>query len=225
MNMLTFVCGATVAAISVSANADMLVGWTMPTAVPAGSVGSAFNYGAADQGALAGGSMLSGYHAIGTSVFSSPAGNGSTYSLSSNYFSVGDYYQVSFSTTGYDDISLSWDQARSSTGPASWAMSFSTDGGATFSSAAAYTVLQTGGTGSPGTWSATGVYNPVYTNVMSIAAGWTPQVIVRFSVVAVGTGSAGTGRIDNIVVTGSAVPAPGALALLGVAGLASRRRR
>jgi MYXO-CTERM domain-containing protein len=33
----------------------------------------------------------------------------------------------------------------------------------------------------------------------------------------------GTARIDNVLVSG--VPAPGAVALLGLAGLAARRRR
>lgn len=39
------------------------------------------------------------------------------------------------------------------------------------------------------------------------------------------TSSSGSLRFDNIAVTGTAAPAPGALALLGLAGIASRRRR
>lgn len=39
------------------------------------------------------------------------------------------------------------------------------------------------------------------------------------------TSSSGSLRFDNIAVTGTAAPAPGALALLGLAGVASRRRR
>jgi MYXO-CTERM domain-containing protein len=34
----------------------------------------------------------------------------------------------------------------------------------------------------------------------------------------------GTARIDNVLINGTAVPAPGAIALLGVAGLRRRRR-
>ncbi|MSR33264.1 MAG: hypothetical protein EXS12_00430 [Phycisphaerales bacterium] len=45
----------------------------------------------------------------------------------------------------------------------------------------------------------------------------------RFSGLAT-TAAAGTGRIDNINVTGI-IPAPGAVALIGLAGLVSRRRR
>jgi MYXO-CTERM domain-containing protein len=35
----------------------------------------------------------------------------------------------------------------------------------------------------------------------------------------------GTSRIDNIMVNGTAVPAPGAAVLVGLAGLIARRRR
>jgi MYXO-CTERM domain-containing protein len=43
-----------------------------------------------------------------------------------------------------------------------------------------------------------------------------------------GTGAyqaGGTCRIDNILVNGTALPAPGAAALVGLAGLVARRRR
>jgi MYXO-CTERM domain-containing protein len=39
------------------------------------------------------------------------------------------------------------------------------------------------------------------------------------------TGSTGSIRFDNISVSGSAIPAPGAIALLGLAGVLSRRKR
>ena len=39
------------------------------------------------------------------------------------------------------------------------------------------------------------------------------------------TSSAGSLRFDNLIVTGTATPAPGAIALLGLAGCLSRRRR
>jgi MYXO-CTERM domain-containing protein len=35
----------------------------------------------------------------------------------------------------------------------------------------------------------------------------------------------GTARIDNVFVNGTLVPAPGAAALIGLAGLVARRRR
>ena len=39
------------------------------------------------------------------------------------------------------------------------------------------------------------------------------------------TAAGGSNRIDNVTVSTGPVPAPGAVALLGLAGLAARRRR
>jgi MYXO-CTERM domain-containing protein len=85
-------------------------------------------------------------------------------------------------------------------------------------------VLQSGGGGAPGTWSST-TYNSLYTNSFTLAgAEDAGLLIIRFrsTVTAAATGS---NRIDNVFVYSGAVPAPGAVALLAVAGLASRRRR
>jgi MYXO-CTERM domain-containing protein len=106
----------------------------------------------------------------------------------------------------------------------------SIDGGANFTTLIeSYPVLQSGGGGAPGTWS-TSTYNPIYGYVVdlginpAINADGQTDVMIRFRNLSVPGGSSGSGRIDNIVVTG-VVPAPGAVALLGLAGLASRRRR
>jgi MYXO-CTERM domain-containing protein len=201
-----------------SASADVIAGWSMPTAVAASTTGATYSYGAADSGALASGSMLSGTHSSASTVWSSPAGNGSTYALSSNGWNVGDYYQISLATTGYNAVSVSWDQTRSSTGPAGFEAVLSVDGGSTFSSLGAYTVNQV-------SWSAS---VPVTTSSFGSVAGAADNqasVIIRFKVVTAGTSTTtGTNRIDNIVVSGS-IPAPGAVALIGLAGLVSRRRR
>jgi len=103
----------------------------------------------------------------------------------------------------------------------------SVDGGTSFTELLAYTVLQSGGGGSPGTWSST-TYNPLYSFTLSLGAAAANQaeVIVRFqNFEAVASAATGSNRIDNILVTQGPVPAPGALALLGLAGLAARRRR
>jgi MYXO-CTERM domain-containing protein len=100
----------------------------------------------------------------------------------------------------------------------------SVNGGA-FTDLFSYTVLQSGGGGAPATWSST-TYNSIYTNTLSLgtAASNAASVVIRFvntsTTVSAATGS---NRIDNISVT--EVPAPGALALLGVAGMVSSRRR
>jgi MYXO-CTERM domain-containing protein len=222
-----------VAAFAASlAGADVVVGWSIPTALPVGPppIGTDYVYGAADSGANAAGSSLRGQHAAAATAWTSPAGNGSQYSLSSNNWAIGDFYEIRFSALGYQDLFLSWDQTRSSTGPVNFELIMSIDGGANFTTLIeSYPVLQSGGGGAPGTWS-TSTYNPIYSYVVdlginpAINADGQTDVMIRFRNLSVPGGSSGSGRIDNIVVTG-VVPAPGAVALLGLAGLASRRRR
>lgn len=220
MNTMTLLAAGTCAMIAASAaNAAVVVGWTMATAVPASTTGSNYTYGAADQGALVSGSMLSGTHSSASTAWSSPAGNGSTYALSSNGWNVGDYYQISLATTGYSSVSVAWEQTRSSTGPAGFEAVLSVDGGSTFSSLGSYTVNQV-------SWSATVPVTTSSFGSVASAADNQASVIIRFKVVTAGSSTTtGTNRIDNIVVSGTAVPAPGAIALLGVAGLVGSRRR
>ena len=198
----------------------------MTTAVAA-TTGVSYTYGVADSGGVTAGSSLSSSHAAAATAYSSPAGNGSTYSLSSNNWTIGDYYQVSVSTTGYQDVSISWDQTRSSTGPASFELVASTDGGASWSTLiASYSVVQAGlaGTGTT-SWNAL-TNQPGFFTTTSAAAGASDSASVLFRIRSlVTTAAAGTNRIDNVIVSGSMVPAPGAVALLGLAGLISRRRR
>jgi MYXO-CTERM domain-containing protein len=221
-----------VSLLASAASADVIAGWSMSTVVAAATTGSNYTYGAADLGALTSGTSLSGFHTASatTTTWTSPAGNGSTYSLSSNNWTTGDYYQVSMATTGYSDISVSWDQTRSGTGPSAFSLTMSTDGGANFTTLlASYTVVQAGGTGTGTTgWSAAGLYQTGFTTttIVGISAANQGNILLRFnslSTPAVG----GTNRVDNISVTGAlvAVPSPGAIALIGLAGLVARRRR
>lgn len=224
------------AAFTAVASADVVVGWSMPTAFPTGTgnVPTGTSYlppgpngaGVADQGANTGGSLLKSVHALAAATYTSPAGNGTQYSFSSNNWSPGDYYEISFSATGFSGLSLSWDQARSSTGPAAFKVMMSVGGGS-FSQLQTYTVLQSGGGGAPGTWS-TSTYNSLYTTTIGSLAGTdgASSVLIRFvNNEAAVSSSSGSNRIDSIVVSGTAVPAPGAAALLGLAGLVARRRR
>jgi len=209
-----------------SAEGAWIAGWSMPNSMTS-FTGSAYSIGIADQGDQTAGSELRGYHALATTVWSSPSGNGSPYSFSSNGWSVGDYYEVRVSTSNYSDISLSWDQTRSSTGPSSFRVDVSTDGTNFTTLLASYTVMQAGASGTNTlSWSVTAGVQSAFTRVLSSIAGADNQstLVIRFvnlSTVA----TAGTNRIDNIIVSGTLIPAPGAVALLAVAGLASRRRR
>ncbi len=222
---------ALVAASSIvaSASADLVVGWTIPTAFPVNPppTGTSYSVGAADQGANAFGSNLSSTHALATTAFTSPAGNGSQFAFSSNSWSIGDYYEARFSTLGFTDLQLSWDQARSSTGPSTFELIMSLDGGNTFSTVlSSYAVLQSGGGGAPGTWS-TGTYNPLYTTKVALDASAADQgdVILRFRAISAAGGTSGSSRIDNVFVNGSLIPAPGAMAAFGLVGVLGIRRR
>src|SRR5688572_14525417 len=122
---------AAIAAVGISgaaAHGAVIANWTIETAPPADLANSAVGPTvAADSGAGA----LNGVHASALTDWSTPVGNGSFNSYSSNEWAIGDYYQVQVSTTGLDDIWIQWDQTRSSTGPATWDLQYSTDG-ATF---------------------------------------------------------------------------------------------
>ena len=208
-----------------SASAAVIASWSMPTAVPAATTGTSYNYGAANSGELTSGTMLSSAHAVAATTYSSPTGNGSTYSLSSNNWTIGDYYQVSVSTIGYSGVSISWDQTRSSTGPATFDAVMSVDGGANWTTIlAGYSVIQAGlaGTNTTSWNSTTSQAAFTLTAVAGAAADEQANVLFRLRST-VTTAAAGTNRIDNFIV--STVPAPGAIALLGLAGLIGRRRR
>ncbi len=233
MSLKSLCTMAVAVAIASSASAEIVCGWTITTAFPTGAgnvpTGTTYTVGAGDLGVQTAGSSLTSVHALAAATYTSPSGNGSQFGFSSNNWSAGDYYQATVSTTGYSDIYLTWDQTRSATGPSVFELLMSTDGGANFSvinvaGAATYTVLQSGGGGAPGTWSTT-VYNSIYTTSVSIAAADNQaEVIFRFRST-VTTAAAGSNRIDNVTVSTGALPAPGAIALLGLAGIVSRRRR
>ena len=228
-SLSSLLIASAVIATTSAASADVIAGWSMTTAVAAATTGTNYTYGAADLGALTSGTSLSGFHAASATTWSSPAGNGSTYSLSSNNWATGDYYQVSVATTGYSDISVSWDQTRSGTGPASFSLTMSTDGGANFTTLlASYNVVQAGlaGTGTT-TWnSVTNQTGFTTTTIVGISAANKGNILLRFNSLST-TAAAGTGRVDNISVTGAVVPVPtpGAIALVGLASLVARRRR
>jgi MYXO-CTERM domain-containing protein len=229
LTKLSLVAVVAATAVATSASATLVAGWTITTAFPTGAgnvpTGVTYSVGAANDGLQTAGSVLRSVHSLDAATYTSPAGNGSQYSFSSNNWSIGDFYEARLSTLGYSDISISWDQARSSTGPASFELIMSTDGGANFTTLlASYAVLQSGGGGSPGTWSST-VYNPIYSlNQAAAAADNQADVIFRFRSLVAGAAT-GSNRIDNVMIYSGPIPAPGAIALLGVAGLAGLRRR
>jgi hypothetical protein len=217
---------ATTTALSAAhlAKADTLADWTFETSVPttAGPFSPEIGSGSAT--------------AVGLGTISSPAGNGSTHSFSANTWNVGtSYYQFQVSTLGYNNLSLSYDQASSNTGPGLFNLEYTTDGVNFFTITSGYSVLANA---SPNpVWNGTtssGLYSFSY-NLSSIA-GLNNESVVDFLIVDAGTTSAnggtvasgGTDRVDNVIVTASPVPEPSTLALCGlgaVGGLLSLRRK
>jgi hypothetical protein len=173
------------------------------------------------------------FHAS-ASTYSSPAGNGSSHSYSSNGWSVNDYYQFQASSLGDAGLSLTWDQTSSSTGPKDFGLSYSTDG-VNFTNVENYTVLVNG---SPNpAWNGT-TTSSLYTNTVNLSsvAALDNQATVYFRLTDLDTvaenggavQAAGTDRVDNVSIT--AVPEPATYALiLGAAsfafGLGRNKRR
>ncbi|MBM4006860.1 MAG: hypothetical protein FJ292_04745 [Planctomycetes bacterium] len=272
LNRLSAVAAVAAAALAAAANADLIGGWTIPTAFPTGTgnvptgtfykvplaVNSDGTYnanpntggttwdpamaGRADVGAkkLQAGFELSSTHQLASSgtnqtSYTAPAGNGSAYAFSSNVWKAGDYYQAKFDTTGYSGISFAFDITRSSTGPATWAVEMSTNGGTSFSTllASFLPIVNTTVAGGVSSWSASGAYQSAFTTTLNLsaAADNASEVIVRIKALVDPVNSSGTyqaggtARIDNIMVNGTLIPAPGAAALVGLAGVLARRRR
>lgn len=205
-----------------SASADVVASWNFEDTTKGTNFATAGTYGAADAGVLTAGTSASGSTG---GVYSTPVGNGSSRSISANTWDIGDYYEIRVITTGYNNISFGWDQTRSGTGPGSFDLKVSTDGGSTFSTlSAAYTVLANA---SPNpVWNST-TYNSIYTFApVAAGAGAANNSLVIFRLIStVTTASGGTNRIDNVTVSGDVVPTPGSLALVGLGGLVATRRR
>ncbi len=208
------------------AKADTIADWTFETSLPSGTGPYSPEVGS--------GSAT----AVGLGTISNPAGNGSSHSFSANGWNVGtSYYQFQVSTLGYNNVTLSYDQTSSNTGPGLFNLEYTTDGVNFFTVSSGYSVLANA---SPNpVWNGTtssSLYSFNY-NLSSIA-GLNNQSVVDFLIVDASTTSAnggtvagtGTDRVDNVIVTGSLAPVPEpstlALGALGaVAGLLRLRRK
>lgn len=147
-----------------------------------------------------------GFHASAATDWTTPAGNGSTDSFSSNEWAIGDYYQFQLSTVGFDTIQVSWDQTRSGTGPGTFDLAYSVDG-TNFSIFADNYVVNAV------TWSSgTAVTGSSFAFDLSGIAAINNQSTLLFRLVADAAPSAagGTSRVDNFKIIGS-VPVPPAV--------------
>lgn len=178
--------------------------------------------------------FATGMHASAATDWSTPSGNGSDNAFSSNTWAVGDYWQFSFGTVGYRDLTLSFDQTSSNTGPREFRLSYSVAGGS-FVDALDYSVLANA---APNPFWSPGTYQAAYHFALDLSAidalDNQAAVVVRLtdrSTVAANGGSValgGTDRIDNFTVVLTPVPEPGTWSLmfagLAAVGFVARRR-
>jgi hypothetical protein len=208
--------------------AVIVAGWTFETSPPADlSNSAAIGPLSADVGT----GSASGSHISAATDWTTPAGNGSVNSLSSNEWAVGDYYQFTTSTVGFSAVTLTFDQTSSNTGPRDWSVLFSTDG-TTYSNVLDYSVLANA---SPNpVWNTT-TSSSLYTTTLSLpaAANNDSSIFIRLAqrtTVSANGGTVATGgtsRVDNVTI--AAVPEAssflfGGLALCAAGAPAIRRR-
>ena len=210
------------AATDVSNTLNVLVAiakWTFDGVVmnstPSGTpvVGTGSNM--ADLGFQTTNSTFDGLHvagitttSAGTTVWSTPAGNGSAKSLSSNFWAPGDYVQFKANASNYYNLALTYDQTGSATGPKEFKLQYSTDGTNFTDFGTTYNVVQ-------GSWSV-GSNSTAYR--ISFDLSTLPVLnnnsivyfrVVNTSSIANNGGSvltAGSSRLDNFTVIGSPCP-------------------
>ncbi|MEX2091096.1 MAG: PEP-CTERM sorting domain-containing protein [Pirellulales bacterium] len=194
------------------ASAGTIATWTFETSLPAATNSATIGPLAAEVGT----GSASGVHASATTDYSNPVGNGSLESFSSNEWAIGDYYQFLASSTGLSQIGISWDQTRSSTGPASFKVQYSTDG-SSFVDLPDYAIPAI--SWSSGTPDATGTTS--FTENLGAISALDNQASIYFRLTATAAPSStgGTNRVDNFRISEGEVPEPATLALVGLAGL------
>jgi len=183
-------------------NSTTIAQWTFETSIPAGN-GTTISGIAAEVGS----GTASGVHASSSSAWSNPTGNGSPESFSANNWGVGDYFQFQTSTTGYSSISLQWDQTGSNTGPANFKVQYSTDNSSyTDASGGSYSVTAQNWNSTTSNSSSTRTISLAGVSALNNAANiYIRLVQTNTSSINAGTvATTGTGRVDNVTITGTA---------------------
>ncbi len=197
---------------SLSWASTTIADWTFETSQPATAGPFSPEIGAGS---------ATGSHA-GSTVYSSPVGNGSAHSFSSNNWAVGDYYQFRVSTLGLSGIWFMWDQISTLDGPGQFQLSYSTNG-STFTTYSGIVLNDNSPAWNASTQTSA---DTIQYNLSSISA-LNNQATLYFRLTnyntrsADGTGTtqpAGTSSIDNVVV-GTPEPTSLILAGLGFIGL------
>lgn len=170
-----------------------------------------------------------------TAIYAAGFGGTGTYRWSTSTYpaaaaaSMTAGVQFSASTTGYDSIVISWNERHSNTSANTVSVQTTLDG-TNWAEVQVFTFTPAA-TGTGDTWYSRSVILDAAAAGNAnfgfrVLAAWSPGTS---SYLASKAGSAyavtGTLGYDSVTVSGTAVPAPGAFALLGIAGLVARRTR
>jgi hypothetical protein len=233
MKWNTFILtGLALLGLGAGARADTLALWTFETSPPADVNNVATGpIVTADSGT----GTLKGVHASASSDWSTPAGAGSANSYSGTVWSVGDYFEFTTSSAGYEHVLLSFDASGSDTGPKNFKVTYSSDGVAfTDLPGGDYSLVNVTGSWGGASVPAASHYSFDLTSVASLDNDSSIFFrLVQVDPASIGGGTVGTGgtsRIDNVLVTADAIPASVPLPASALAGgsllslLALRRR-
>jgi hypothetical protein len=217
---------AAITCASTHSFAAVLSSWDFQTNTPADSTGAVGPVVASEGGVFPASTFL-GVHTTVATAWSTPAGNASTESYSANNWSVNDYWQISTSSLGYKDLTLTFDVHGSNTGPRDFKVQASTDGVIFTDILFDYSVAND-------SWSTTGTPKPESTRTTALPSSLYNQAalflrLVNTSTTSINGGTvatAGTSRIDNIFVEGELIPEPTsfALALVSMGAMLIRRK-
>jgi hypothetical protein len=183
-----------------------LASWTFETSLPSNSGPYAPETGA--QTATAEARCV---HVSSSTGYASNQGNGSAKSFWANTWAVGDYYEFRISTVGLTGVQLSFDQTSSSGGPRDFKISYSINGGGTFSDLITYTVPVSNGAAI--VWYPTPVNSAssLSFDLSSFGALNNQSSLILRLVCASSTtltggslSSSGSSRVDNVLVSASA---------------------
>jgi len=193
---LAFLLLSFAATIHAQIQTSVLAEWTFENdPAPLAVIGSMVGPIPADTGD----GELRGFHASANTTWNTTqVGNGSPRALSANRWASGDYFEFRVPFIPGGEITVSWDQFRSSTAPGQFALQLSTNG-STFETLKTYSVGNS-------SWSAYStdpaaafshpLENPVPDN--------TTHLTFRLTAATNATNTAGTSRIDNIRVARTA---------------------
>lgn len=143
-------------------------------------------------------------------TYGTSAGNGTAKAMTSANWSVNDFYQFAISATGFTNLTVSFDQLSSGTGPGRFTLNYSTDGVTFTQFGAVYNVTNL-------SWSAAApIAGTSYSFDLSTVTALANAPIVYFRLIDNSTtsansgtvGTSGTDRIDNVAVNGTIVGSP-----------------